>query len=85
MKCVEDSAMCTETHLSFRHKYRQKTKREKDSSFSQTEHMKTIEEVMKQKRTDGTDIRQQAGSYASLSSPMEAQNCDDKVAAAKRT
>lgn len=47
--------------------------------------MKTIEEVMKQKRTDGTDIRQQAGSYASLSSPMEAQNCDDKVAAAKRT
>lgn len=34
MKRVEDSAMCTKTHLSFRHKYRQKTKRKKDSSFS---------------------------------------------------
>lgn len=66
VKSVEDSEMCPPPHLSFRHKNRHFTcyKKERDKFealwFSQTGHMITTKEIMRQIKTDDKVVGQQA-------------------------
>lgn len=62
MKCVEDSVMWTEAHLSFRHKYRQNIKNKRDKKAALFQLNRTNKDnwkIVKQIKTDGTEIRQQ--------------------------